>query len=173
MKKLLLLLLTIPLTLTAKETDFLCNFKLIETDGFNDIELAEEINPSFRYSDTPDESGDTFLEGEFSHKCEVKPTSMRCSYYSDTEGWGEPPTYGMYISDDSERLYSMSNTVTIDRLDLSATIFMMKQSYILEYFGKIKEFPNIDDYYKAIDKVIEKATWKGSCKVIKQEDLKF
>ena len=175
MKKLLLLLLTIPLTLTAKETDFLCNFKLIETDGFNDLKLPEEVDLPFRYDDTPDKYGITSLEGKESYTCEVEPTSIYCSRTSRNgiDDGREPPLYGMNMTDDGERLYKVSKAVTIDRLNLLATYFMMKESYVFEFFGKIKEFPNIDDYYEAMDQVIETAKWNGSCKVIKQEDLKF
>ena len=79
----------------------------------------------------------------------------------------------MKMTDDGERLYTVANVVTIDRLNLSATYFLMKESYKFEVYGKIKEFPNRDDYLKALEKVIETANWNGSCKVIKQEDLKF
>ena len=175
MKKLLLILLMLPLTLTAKETDFLCNFKLIETDGFNDIELLEVTEQPFRYNDTPDKLGYTLLEGKLSHKCKVEPTSIYCSHRSRNsfDDGREPPLYGMKMTDDGERLYTLANVVTIDRLNLSATYFLMKESYKFEVYGKIKEFPKYDDYLKALEKVIETAKWNGSCKVIKQEDLKF
>lgn len=47
MKKLLLILLTIPLTLTAKETDFLCSYELERQNGF-DNDIKKNIEESYR-----------------------------------------------------------------------------------------------------------------------------
>ena len=171
MKRLLLILLIVPLTLTAKETDFLCSFELSEQKGF-DEGVRKKQEYSYTYNDEPDEDGKTHLEGYFSYECETEPDAISCFYTTKRFGI-DKPNHGMKLSADGSRLSFVMSTVRINRLNLSASYFVSKDSYDSQVFGKLKSYPNPDDYYKELKAYSETAYFEGSCKVIKQEDLKF
>ena len=160
----------IPLTLTAKETDFNCSYELSEQKGF-DEGVVKQQEASYTYNDEPDEDGKTHLKGTLSYKCETMPTFISC-FYTTRRSFLEP-NHGMELSADGSRLSYDMYTVTINRLNLSSQYFVSITSFDSQVFGKLKSYPNPDDYYKELKKNEETAYFKGSCKVIKQEDLKF
>ena len=172
MKKILLLLLIIPLTLTAKETDFNCSYELEKQVGF-DNDIKKKFEESYRYSDEPDDLGKTILtrNGD-DYSCEVGPDLIDCFYSSQRrEDRDKPPFYGMSPNEDGSRIHMFMGGIEINRLNLSSTFFLMKETFATEVIGRMDEYGK--DYGKALNKGIETLTYKGSCKVIKQEDLKF
>ena len=81
--------------------------------------------------------------------------------------------YGMSPNEDGSRLHTYTSSIKINRLNLSSTYFLMKNSYKTEVYGRMDDYPDYEAYLKALNKNVETLTFKGSCKVIKQEDLKF
>ena len=171
MKKILLLLLIIPLTLTAKETDFNCSYELEKQVGF-DNDIKKKFEESYRYSDEPDDRGKTVLtrNGD-DHSCKVEPDLIDCFY--STRGSRDGPFYGMMPNEDGSRIHYYIGGIKINRLNLSSIFFAMKSSFNTEVFGRMDDYADYEAYGKALNKIEETLTYKGSCKVIKQEDLKF
>ena len=161
----------LPLILTAKETDFLCSYELSSQTGF-DEGVRKQQEYSYTYNDEPDEDGRTHLKGYFSYECDTEPDAIQCHYTTQRFG-KDSPNHGMKLSADGSRLSYVYSSVVINRLNLSSTYFVNKESFDSQVLGKLKSYPNPDDYYKELKKNSETAYFEGSCKVIKQEDLKF
>ena len=172
MKKLLILLLAIPLTLTAKETDFLCSYELEKQDGF-DNDIKKKFEESYRYNDEPDDRGKTVLtRNDDDYSCKVEPDLIDCFYTSHRRD-DKDVFHGMSPNEDGSRIHYYIGGIKINRLNLSSTFFAMKNSFKTEVYGRIDDYPEYADYIKALNKNVETLSYKGSCKVIKQEDLKF
>lgn len=173
MKKLLLILLMLPLTLIAKETDFLCSYELLELNGFDD-NVQKKLEVTYIYNDEPDEDGETFLSGDNQLSCQETPDSIYCGHNTQISSKRSmPPTFGMKLSDDGKRLSMITNTVEINRLNLTSSYYLMKDSYKADVFSRVKNYSNQAAYSKAVEHKVDDAFYIGSCSVIKKEDLKF